>query len=51
MPAGSVLFFEASRPLTLDEVRLLWLLPISDGARNRRDGFGLALPGVWEERS
>jgi len=50
VPAGSVLFFETSRPLTLDEARRLWLLPISDGARNRRDGFGLALPGVWEDQ-
>ncbi|GIW04708.1 MAG: CRISPR-associated protein Cmr3 [Thermomicrobiales bacterium] len=49
VPAGSVLFFESSRPLTLDEVRRLWLLPISDGARNRREGFGLAIPGVWTE--
>jgi CRISPR-associated protein Cmr3 len=47
VPAGSVLFFEASRPLTHEEARRLWLVPIADGARNRRDGFGLALPGVW----
>jgi CRISPR-associated protein Cmr3 len=49
VPAGSVLFFEAARSLTIEEARQLWLVPISDGARNRRDGFGLALPGVWEE--
>ncbi|MER3405142.1 MAG: hypothetical protein C4289_08260 [Chloroflexota bacterium] len=49
MPAGSVLFFEASESLTIEEVRRLWLVPIADGARNRRDGFGLALPGVWTD--
>lgn len=49
VPAGSVLSFEVSRPLTPEEVRRLWLIPISDGARNRREGFGLAIPGVWTE--
>ncbi len=49
VPAGSVLFFEAARSLTIEEARQLWLIPISDGARNRREGFGLALPGLWSE--
>lgn len=48
-PAGSVYFFEidGDRPLADDEIDRLWLTPLSDDAQDRRDGFGLALPGTW----
>ena len=46
-PAGSVYFFEAEEgelPALLENA---WLTPVSDGEQDRRDGFGLALWGVW----
>lgn len=46
VPAGSVYFFEVAE----GEARAVaerWLEPISDGAQDRRDGYGLALWGVW----
>ncbi len=49
VPAGSVYFFEVlgCEPLSEEVVRSLWLRPVSDGEQERRDGFGLALPGTW----
>lgn len=45
-PAGSVYFFEVmdGQPADLLES---WLRPISDHEQDRKDGFGLALWGVW----
>lgn len=45
--AGAVYWFEL---LAGDEEALaqLWLTPVSDGEQDRRDGFGLALPGIWK---
>ncbi len=49
-PAGSVYFFEieegddAAVERFIDD---LWLNPISDDERYRRDGFGVALLGAW----
>jgi CRISPR-associated protein Cmr3 len=52
-PAGSVYFVEiAGTPE--DRARwceAVWLQSVSDGLQNRRDGFGLAAVGSWEERS
>ena len=45
-PAGSVYFFEARGAASA--LARLWLKPVSDGDQDRRDGFGLALWGVWE---
>jgi CRISPR-associated protein Cmr3 len=47
--AGSVYFFEVTEggPLSVERLRNLWLRPISDQDQDRRDGFGLVLPGVW----
>jgi CRISPR-associated protein Cmr3 len=51
-PAGSVYFFEY---ISGDRTTLAaggWLTPVSDLAadgQDRRDGFGLALWGVWNE--
>lgn len=48
-PAGSVYFFEvASGSLTEQVVRSLWLSSVSDSEQDRRDGFGLAIPGIWD---
>lgn len=46
VPAGSVYFFEVEQgnPSHLLES---WLRPVSDAERDRKDGFGLALWGVW----
>lgn len=44
-PAGSVYFFETEEtPAKLPD---LWLAPVSDRPQDRRDGFGLAIWGVW----
>jgi hypothetical protein len=31
------------------EAAKLWLRPVSDRDQARRDGIGLALPGVWRD--
>jgi CRISPR-associated protein Cmr3 len=47
-PSGSVLFFEVvDRPLTAGQVGHLWLRSVCDDPSDRRDGYGLALPGIW----
>ena len=47
-PAGSVYFFEClGGPLDAATIRHLWLGSICDAEQDRRDGFGLALPGNW----
>lgn len=45
VPAGGVYFFETDG----DASRLAerWLEPVSDDEQDRRDGFGLAIWGVW----
>jgi CRISPR-associated protein Cmr3 len=48
VPAGSVYFFALYAPLTADEADALWLRAVADRAYDRRNGFGLALPGIWE---
>jgi CRISPR-associated protein Cmr3 len=45
-PAGSVYFFKAEKDASL--LANQWLMPVSDDAQTRRDGFGLALWGPWE---
>ncbi len=49
VPAGSVFFFikTNSEPLDLDT---LWLRSVSDRVEDQREGFGLALWGVWSEQ-
>jgi CRISPR-associated protein Cmr3 len=46
VPSGGVYFFE-----TMDgkagEIADLWLEPVSDDEQDRRDGFGLAVWGIW----
>ena len=50
-PAGSVYFLELQGSETgLQEwCANTWLNCVSDGAQDRRDGFGLAVLGTWEE--
>lgn len=48
VPAGSVYFFALDEPLTAVEARALWLYPVADRLYDRNNGFGLALPGIWE---
>ncbi len=46
VPAGSMYFFEVQQgdaALLAD----LWLQSVSDGEQERRDGFGLAVWGIW----
>lgn len=45
-PAGSVYFFEVEDGNPADLLES-WLRPISDHEQDRKDGFGLALWGVW----
>ncbi|MBE3584335.1 MAG: type III-B CRISPR module-associated protein Cmr3 [Limnochordaceae bacterium] len=49
VPAGSVYFFEVvgGSPERLADV---WLRPVADSEQDRRDGFGLALWGVWRNK-
>jgi CRISPR-associated protein Cmr3 len=50
VPAGSVYWFSIETGSAEDAARL-WLRSIcdDDDGRARRDGFGLALPGVWHD--
>lgn len=48
VPAGGVYFFRVKQ----GDASVLtdrWLQPVSDDAQDRRDGFGLAMWGVWEK--
>lgn len=52
-PAGSVYFFEIEEgdDAALDRfINEVWLRPISDDEQDRRDGFGVALLGTWNEK-
>lgn len=48
VPAGSVYFFERKEgdPAMISE--RCWLQSVSDENQDRRDGFGLALWGIWD---
>lgn len=46
-PAGSVYFFEVESGSAAALADRLWLEPVSDGEQDRRDGYGLALWGLW----
>jgi CRISPR-associated protein Cmr3 len=48
VPAGAVYWFDVvAGGLDATAVEALWLAPLADGDQDRRDGFGLGLPGVW----
>lgn len=47
VPAGSVFFLKDIQDV--DEfIASVWMSNVSDGAQNRRDGFGLAVLGAWD---
>ncbi len=52
VPAGSVYFLRFPEGWGEGEVRAwaerAWFQNLSDGEQDRRDGFGLAVLGVWE---
>lgn len=48
VPAGSVYFFEVLEGGA--ELSTLWLRSVCDSAQDGRDGFGLALWGLWSGR-
>jgi CRISPR-associated protein Cmr3 len=47
VPAGSVYWFDVENGA--DNLSRLWLQSISDNEQDRRDGFGLVIPGIWEK--
>ncbi|CAL1241056.1 type III-B CRISPR module-associated Cmr3 family protein [Candidatus Methylocalor cossyra] len=49
VPAGAVYWFEIVGDAPDNWPEQLWLSPISDHEQDRRDGFGLALPGIWKQ--
>ncbi|NUL82131.1 MAG: type III-B CRISPR module-associated protein Cmr3 [Armatimonadetes bacterium] len=46
-PAGSVYFLKIENGSALELAKKLWLKPVSDDDQDKRDGYGLALWGVW----
>ena len=46
-PAGSVYFFEVVDGNKAELAEAAWMRPVSDAAQDCRDGFGLALWGIW----
>lgn len=49
VPAGSVYFFEVQPGGNSSELGKLWLRSVCDKEEDRKDGFGLAVWGIWEE--
>ncbi len=49
VPAGSVYFFVVVSGDAATLAEKLWLRSVSDEDQDRRDGFGLALWGVWND--
>lgn len=48
VPAGSIYFLEVSGDFDRESWLNAWMKPLSDEQNDQRDGFGLALWGVWE---
>jgi CRISPR-associated protein Cmr3 len=49
VPAGAVYWFEIlANTGAANIAERLWLASVCDAENDRRDGFGLALPGVWQ---
>lgn len=47
VPAGATYWFNVLGACDKDAVAALWLASLCDAPQDRRDGFGLALPGPW----
>ena len=45
--AGATYWFEITGTPPAGWEKALWLAPLSDDPQDRRDGFGLAVPGPW----
>lgn len=52
LPAGSVLYLhlDGKQDAIAAWMQALWLQAISDAEQDRRDGFGLAAIGIWNEK-
>ena len=48
VPAGSVYFFEVLSGDAENLVKKFWLRSVCDEDQDRRDGFGLAVWGLWD---
>jgi CRISPR-associated protein Cmr3 len=48
VPSGSVYFFDVLKGDASDLAKNLWLRSVCDDKQDRRDGFGLALWGIWD---
>jgi CRISPR-associated protein Cmr3 len=49
VPAGAVYWFKVVKGH--EHIRRLWLRPVSDSKQDQCDGYGLALPGIWQQKS
>ena len=47
VPAGATYWFDVLDACDKDSLAALWLASLCDEQQDRRDGFGLALPGPW----
>ena len=47
VPAGATYWFDVLGACDKDSLAALWLASVCDEQQDRRDGFGLALPGPW----
>ena len=47
VPAGATYWFDVLGACDADALAALWLASVCDDEQDRRDGFGLALPGPW----
>lgn len=47
VPVGSVYFFTVDKPGDAARLADLWLQSVSEDDQERRDGFGLAVWGIW----
>ncbi len=50
-PTGSVYFFEILSGSAESLINDAWLQPVSDNEKDRDSGYGLALWGVWNDKS
>ncbi|MEI7844026.1 MAG: type III-B CRISPR module-associated Cmr3 family protein, partial [Gallionellaceae bacterium] len=46
--AGATYWFEIEGEPPADWAEKLWLAPVSDIEQDRRDGFGIVIPGIWK---
>ncbi len=51
VPSGSVYFFTIERGDPKEVAERLWLRSVCDDAQDRRDGFGIAVWGAWDDNA